>query len=286
MSNFKIGVIIDSFRLSLKESIQKAKEVGAQGIQVYAIDGEMAPENLNSGKIVEINDMLQSNGLVISALCGDFGGYGFTIPEDNALKIERSKRIVDLALELGSNVITTHVGCISPNKGNEKRKIIQDACVKLGEYAEKNGAAFAIETGSEKAEVLKEFLDELPNKGVKVNFDPANLVMVTGDDPVKDVYTLKDYIVHTHAKDGVMLKQADPEIVYDIIARGGIGTLALDTYFKEVPLGQGQVNFDLYLDALCKIGYNGFLTIEREVGDNPEKDIKTAVEFLKGKIAR
>jgi len=27
-----------------------------------------------------------------------------------------------------------------------------------------------------------------------------------------------------------------------------------------------------------------FLTIEREVGDNPAKDIKTAMEFLKGII--
>ena len=69
---------------------------------------------------------------------------------------------------------------------------------------------FAIETGPEKAIVLKEFLDSLGCKGMGVNLDPANFVMVTDQDPVEAVYILKDYIVHTHAKDGVMLKKTKP----------------------------------------------------------------------------
>ena len=36
--------------------------------------------------------------------------------------------------------------------------------------------------------------------------------------------------------------------------------------------------------ALEEIGYRGFLTIEREVGDNPAGDIRTAVDFLKNII--
>jgi L-ribulose-5-phosphate 3-epimerase len=120
---------------------------------------------------------------------------------------------------------------------------------------------------------VKQFLDRLHSRGVKVNYDPANFVMVTGDDPVKGVHTLKDYIVHTHAKDGVMIKQTDPEIVYNYFAEGGIEDLRLEDYFKEMPLGQGHVDFNLYVQALREIGYNGFLTIEREVGENPEKDI-------------
>ena len=105
--------------------------------------------------------------------------------------------------------------------------------------------------------------------------------MVTGDDPIAGVYTLKYYIVHTHAKDGVMLKKSDPELVYKCFAEGGIEDFRLEDYFLETPLGEGKVDFEQWIQALNEIGYNGFLTIEREVGDNPEKDIREAVQFLK-----
>ena len=108
--------------------------------------------------------------------------------------------------------------------------------------------------------------------------------MVTDDDPVEAVYTLKDYIVHTHAKDGILLKKTDPKVIYDFFAEGGIGDLRLDEYFKEVLLGLGKMPFERYLKALDDIGYNGFLTVERETGADPAKDIGAAVEFLKEKI--
>ena len=41
------------------------------------------------------------------------------------------------------------------------------------------------------------------------------------------------------------------------------------------------MNWKEYIDALKAIGYDGFLTIEREVGDNPKADITMAVDFLK-----
>ena len=108
--------------------------------------------------------------------------------------------------------------------------------------------------------------------------------MVTDDDPVEAVYTLKDYIVHTHAKDGILLKKTDPKVIYDFFAEGGIGDLRLDEYFKEVPPGLGKMPFERYLKALDDIGYNGFLTVERETGADSAKDIGVAVEFLKEKI--
>ncbi|MBR6602956.1 MAG: sugar phosphate isomerase/epimerase, partial [Clostridia bacterium] len=140
----------------------------------------------------------------------------------------------------------------------------------------------AVETGPEKSEVLRDFLDSLGSKGVSVNLDPANLVMVAGDDPVAAVHNLKDYIVHTHAKDGVMLKATNPEFIYNVEPMPeelrGVG------FYREVPLGTGSVDFPKYIAALYEIGYRGFLTIEREVGDNPIADITTAVNFLKGII--
>lgn len=78
---------------------------------------------------------------------------------------------------------------------------MQEACFELSRYADSLNAHFAIETGPEIAATLKAFLDDLHSTGVAVNLDPANLVMVTKDDPVQAVYTLKDYIVH-HARQG------------------------------------------------------------------------------------
>jgi L-ribulose-5-phosphate 3-epimerase len=284
MKPFKIGVMVDSFRLGIAEGIRKAAEVGAEGIQIYATVGDMAPENLSSAKRREILDIVKSNGLVVSALCGDMGGYGFEIQKDNAERVEKSKRIMDLALDLETKVVTTHIGVIPSDPGHDRYKIMQDALDALGEYGDQVGAYFAIETGPEKALVLKGFLDSLGSGGVKVNLDPANLVMVTDDDPVQAVYTLKDYIVHTHAKDGIMKKKTDPERIYHFFAEGGIEDIRMEDYFLETPLGEGSVDFINYLKALEDVGFQGFLTIEREVGDQPEKDIRLAVDFLKNLI--
>ncbi len=279
MSRFSIGVIIDSFRTDTVSAVKKAAACGAEGIQVYATSGEMAPENMNAQKIAAFRDLVAGEGLVVSALCGDLGG-GFGNREYNSVKVEKSKRILDLAKEIGTDIVTTHIGVVPSDKNHERYKIMQEACFELASYADSIGAHFAVETGPETSAVLRDFLDSLGSTGVAVNLDPANLVMVTGDDPAGAVFNLRKYIVHTHAKDGKQLFYKDPEIVYGLVK----DPLVTGSSFLEVPLGEGSVPWDAYLDALEKIGYKGFLTIEREVGDNPERDIIAAVEFLKSKI--
>ena len=275
MAKFEIGVLVDSFRLDIKDGIKKAKEVGASGIQIYAVNGKMAPENLSPGQRRELADRVSSNGLVVSALCGDLGG-GFVKPEENPKRIENSKRIMDLAKDLGTDIITTHIGVVPDDPAHPRWSVLQDACETLGEYGDSVGAVFAIETGPEPSALLKRFLDSLHSTGVRVNLDPANLVMVTGDDPAQAVYNLRDYIVHTHAKDGILLRHENPEVIYGIIE----DVIQKGEAFMEVPLGEGHVDFPSYLRTLDSIGYHGFLTIEREVGENPEKDIRTAINFL------
>lgn len=279
MADFRIGVIIDSFRTDITTAVKKAASVGAQGIQVYATRGEMAPENMNEQKRSDFRKLVADNGLVISALCGDLGG-GFADKDENPARIEKSKRILDLAKELGTDIVTTHIGVVPSDPAHDRYKIMQEACYELAHYADSIDAHFAVETGPETSAVLKGFLDSLGSTGVSVNLDPANLVMVTGDDPSKAVHNLKDYIVHTHAKDGKQLYYKDPEIVYGVKK----DPLVTGPSFLEVPLGEGSVNWDEYLNALREIGFGGFLTIEREVGDDPEKDIRTAVDFLKARI--
>lgn len=282
MFNFPIGVMLESFKTDRSAAIKKAAALGAKGIQMYATSGENSPENLNAAARRALLDEVKSSGLIFSALCGDLG-RGFGNKELNPELIEKSKRIIDLAKDLETNVVTTHIGVVPGDKNHERYKIMQEACYELSRYADSIDAHFAIETGPETSETLKGFLDSLDSTGVAVNLDPANLVMVTGDDPVKAVHNLKKYIVHTHAKDGNKLADGNPEFIYGVVHPVPEEFRGVK-YFEEVPLGTGTVDFPAYLKALEEIGYRGFLTIEREVGENPEADIKTAADFLAGII--
>ncbi len=284
MGKFSIGVMVDSFRIPIYDAVVKAREVGADGIQVYVVAGEMAVENMDAAKRREFRKHVEANGLAISALCGDLGGHGFQLQAEDEWKIAKSKAIVDLAVELGTTVVTTHIGVIPEDTSSPVYANMKAVCAELGKYAEARGVHFAIETGPEPAVRLRDFLVDVSSRGIGVNLDPANLVMVQNDDPVQAVYTLKDFIFHTHAKDGVQYKPCDPVKVYDAFADGGVEGLNIGELFNELPLGEGKVDWTRYLAALAEVGYHGYLTIEREVGANPEADIRTAVNFLKAHI--
>jgi sugar phosphate isomerase/epimerase len=159
---------------------------------------------------------------------------------------------------------------------------MQEALQEICRYAQKAGVYIAIETGPEKSELLKRFIEETGEANLKVNFDPANLIMVQGENPTEAVFNLKDYIVYTHAKDGRMLTKYDPVLIYNAFAENNPDNINFDDYFVELPLGSGDVNFTDYLKALEEIGYSGYLTIEREAGSDRIKDITEGVDFLKG----
>ena len=279
MYHFSIGVMLESFRTDIPNALKKAALLGAQGIQVYATTGELSPEMMTKEKRREFLKMVKDHGLIISALCGDLG-HGFGNPEKNPELLEKSKRILDLAKELETDIVTTHIGVVPADPAHPRYDVMQQACFELAQYADSLDAHFAIETGPETSATLKRFLDGLHSTGVAVNLDPANLVMVTEDDPVRAVHTLKDYIVHTHAKDGRRNFYRDPEVIYGLVEEEMLASES----FTELPLGEGKVPFPEYLKALDEIGYHGFLTIEREVGEEPEKDIQTAMAYLKALI--
>jgi sugar phosphate isomerase/epimerase len=283
----KIGVIVDSFRVGVRQGLAKAKEVGAEGVQIYARN-EMEPNALTTQARSELKDYIASLGLEISALCGDLGRFGLEDKSAAPERTDKAKRIMELAKELGTDIVTMHIGVIPYDQESESYAAMQSACRELCRFAESMNSNFAIETGPTTAYHLKSFLDTLGGKGVAVNYDPANMVMVTGDDPVRGVYTLKDYIVHTHAKDGMRFFAVDPREVYgsfDFVS--GDNGKARDLVrarkvYLETPLGEGHVDFDSYFQALMDIQYTGYLTIEREAGDQPEANIREAVEFIKG----
>ena len=281
----KIGVMVESFRKGFKGGVDMAAAIGAQGIQAYATGGELGVDTATDASLKEALDYVHSKGLVFSAICGDFG-VGFMDPEKNKIYVEKSMRVLDLAKKLECNVVTTHIGTV-PDHECERKEIMRKACRTLAEYADSIGSAFAVETGPEKGQVLAEFLDSLGAGGVRVNFDPANLVMVAGDRPENALKYLGKYVVHTHAKDGIKLKGAyEGDLAVSPQAKDHQDMINMGRTYLELPLGKGDVDFDIYLPALRASGFNGFLTIEREVGNQPEKDIALAVEFLREKIKK
>ena len=277
MFSFPIGVILHAFRRPYAEALDMAAALGAQGIQVHGVKGEVTVD-MDGAKRRAFLGEVRARGLAISALCGDMG-HGFGDPEKNVHTVAHSKRILDLALELDTKIVTTHIGVVPSDPAHPRYRIMQDACGELARYADSVGAHFAIETGPETAQCLRDFLDSLHSTGVSVNLDPANLVMVMKDDSVRAVYTLGKYIVHTHAKDGRQLFFRDPEKIYGLIPM--TEEERNTPSYKEVPLGEGDVDFPAYLRALDEVGYQGFLTIEREVGNTPGEDIAGAFGFLK-----
>jgi sugar phosphate isomerase/epimerase len=284
MTRFPVGIIADAFRLPIRRGIDRAAELGVDGVQIWAVDGEMAPENIDGPGRESLRAYCRDRGLTIAALCGDLGGHGFQNAEEARTKIPRSKRIVDLAVDLGTRVVTTHIGVVPDDRDDPVYNQMVDTCRDIGRYAAERGVAFAIETGPEPSARLSEFLDDVDTPGMAVNFDPANLVMVHGEDPAEGVRILGPRIVHTHAKDGVRYRPCDPVAIYDAFAVGGVEGLRFGDFFDELPLGEGQVDWDAYLRALDEVGYRGFQTIEREVGDDPARDIGIAVAFLRDRL--
>ena len=274
----KNGVIVDWFRRGVIGGIESAARLGFDGVQIYATGGEFS-YNMTAADKKKYKKALSDSGVEVSALCGDMGGHGFEIAADNPGRVEISKRIADLAAEFGTGVVTTHIGVIPSDKSEPRYAAMLDALSEIGEYAKGVGVTFAIETGPEKAATLRGFLDKTCG-GVGVNLDPANFVMVTRQDPVEAVELLDRYIVHTHVKDGKNLIAADPKLVYDCFAKGGIDALNVADYFTETPVGKGDVDFTVYFAALKAAGYDGYLTVEREAGENPDADIAAALAYI------
>lgn len=282
----KIGIIADSLKKPLFEALAQAKELGADGVQIYAKGENWNLLAFSDAELTALRDECKKIGLEVSAVCGDLGGHAFQEKEADSQRIVQTKRIMDIAKFLGSSVVTCHIGTVPEDPAHERFQIMKEAVGNVVRYGESIGVTLAVETGPETAVTLKRFIDAVGSKGLGVNYDPANLKMVLDEDVVKGAGILGPHIVHTHAKDGVHYAKCDPFRVYNSFAEGGFEALVAETgqLFAEVPLGEGQVPWDEYLAALRAIPYDGYLTIEREVGADPAADIAKAVAFLRERI--
>ena len=281
----KIGVLSSSIQKPLPVAVKKFEEMGVSGIQLYA-----SPEYLvySPQRLREISTLCSDSGLEITALCGDIARTRFGVTFEMEDRVELFKRITDITCTLGSRIITTHIGVV-PDDANDP--VFENMVRSIGAcagYAASCGAYLAIETGPESAETLLLLLKAINSPGLKINLDPANLRMVSCVDPVHAVEVLGPYIIHTHAKDGINYTPGSPAARYGLYNADGTLRLAgekIPTY-AEVPLGEGQVPWENYLEALRKCGFDGYLVVEREQGTNREEDIRHGVNFLKERLEK
>ena len=279
----KIGAMASSIRLPLSEAAAKFQDMQLSGIQLFATSELLA---YSDKELSEAKKICADAGLEITAVCGDMSAPRFGVTSEMFERVDIVKKIIDITRKLDSRIVTTHIGVVPEDVSDPVFQNMAQSIGACAEYAAKNGAFFAIETGPESAETLLKLIKTIDSDGLKVNFDPANLRMVSCIDPVHAVEVLAEYIIHTHAKDGINLTPGSPAARYKMYhADGSLRDIKEPApVFKEVPLGEGQVPWGDYLDALRKIGYAGSLTIEREQGDTREKDIRHAANFLRERI--
>jgi len=188
---------------------------------------------------------------------------GFGPKELRAERLDRLQWALDRVKQLGLNDLMLHAGFI-PHEGDPDRKPLLDLLGRVGEFAKTAGVTVAFETGQETADLLRKTLDDLNSSTLKVNFDPANMLLYDMGDPLRAVEILGPDIRSIHVKDGNRPT-----------AKGQWG--------EEVPLGQGQVNIREFVRTLKRVGYTGPLCIEREVGDQAGRvrDIEHGIKFLR-----
>ncbi len=284
----KIGVMLDSFRAGYEEGFRKAASLragGVSGVQLTVGVGSLTEDALREYPVRQTLDLLAANDLELTALCG-VSGWNYSDPDENDECVEKTCRALELAKRLGCGIVTSHIGPV-PEEECGTKEAMRDALNRISAFGDSVGACFAVETGPEPGRVLGGLLDSLDGRGVRINFDPANLVMCSDDRPENALRYLGKYVVHTHAKDGVMIAKRlgdpclDPGLRAELLR-----SLDRDRVWHELPLGEGDVDFDIYLPALAAAGFDGYLTIERETGGTPERDIALAASFLCEKLAR
>jgi sugar phosphate isomerase/epimerase len=192
---------------------------------------------------------------------------GFGDPATRPERLERFQWAIARTKELGLADVMLHAGFL-PEVGDPGRKSFLDTLAKVGDLAKTAGITVAFETGQESAALLRRTLDDLKSPNLKVNFDPANMLLYDKDDPLKAVELLAPDMRSVHLKDAHRPK-----------VPGQWG--------EEVPLGTGSANIREFIRTLKRVGYRGPLCIEREVGTQAQRfaDIAAAVTFTRECLA-
>jgi sugar phosphate isomerase/epimerase len=160
--------------------------------------------------------------------------------------LERLKRGADFAKRAGVASVTTHVGFIPENPGDPQYGGVVEAVRQIAQYCHQLGLGFWFETGQETPTTLLRTIEDVGTGNLGVNLDPANLLMYGKANSLDALDVIGRYVRGVHAKDGE----------YPTNGRA-LG--------MERAIGEGRVNFPALIAKLKALGYDGAITIEREV---------------------
>lgn len=189
------------------------------------------------------------------------------VPESTrAERVQRTKAVADIATDLGIESVACHIGFVPHEESDPLYSAIRDTARDICDYCAKHGQSFTLETGQEPARVLLRFIQNVDRENLKINFDPANMILYGTGDPIEALDALRKYVISVHCKDGEWPPREKPE---------ALGT--------EVRLGDGAVDIPRFIAKLKEIGYKGVLSIEREEPDPAKRtaDVHSAVKLLR-----
>jgi L-ribulose-5-phosphate 3-epimerase len=269
MAKMKLGVMAP-LEKGPEATIREVKDFGLPTCQVSCWQRDLLTMEL-ADRLAAAAD---ENGVEITTIWTGMEGphiwdfvqgpilIGLVPLETQAERVATLKEGCDFAVRVGVPSITTHVGFIPESLTNPLYSPLLDALREVAEYCGERGIELWFETGQETPVVMLRVFEDLGYDNLGVNLDPANLLMYGKANPVDALDIFGTYVRGAHAKDGEY-------------PTGGreLGV--------EKPLGQGRVNFPALIKKLKALGYNGALTIEREItGPQQIEDIRHAIAFL------
>lgn len=272
MNKWPIGVFA-SVDAGLGVKLEVAKELGIPTIQLHAPHrGSRTKANADA-----FLARLAEYGITLTVVFCGFDGesyadiptvaktVGLVPPETRVERTQELKEIADFAKLLGCKTVGLHIGFVPHDTQSalykEVVKIAQEVC----DYCAAQGQAIHLETGQETADDLLQFIGDVARNNLFINFDPANMILYGNGEPIAALKKVAKYVRSIHCKDGKWAANPGKE------------------WGQEVPLGQGDVGMENYLRTLQEIGYDGPLTIEREIPQEPQRqkaEIGHAVNLL------
>jgi sugar phosphate isomerase/epimerase len=258
MTHVNIAIRLESLGLPLRRALAEAARLGVAGVQFDAA-GDLAPTQLSQTGRRELRHLLRSHNLELIAL-GCPLRHGLDVAENQQPRIEHVRAVMTLSFDLGPRVVLIQAGQVTADKDAPPSPLLREALLSLGQHGDRTGTRLALTTGLEPGSVLASFLDTFDTGGLAVNLSPA-LLLVHGFNVYDSTRALSRYIVHVSARDA---------------RQSGGGRLA-----QEVPLGHGDIDWMQYLGVLEEVEYRGWITVERDSGDNRLADVSNGVGFLR-----
>ena len=265
----KIGLKIDNL-VDIGEKIRRTAELGIHACQTGSFDTSFYTDRCAD----EILNACEKYGMTISTHWAGWGGpsrWNFTegpvtlglLPSAFRRKrIQDLKMGADFAQKLHVNQIATHVGFIPENPHDPDFAAITDAVREEAEYCAERNMRFLFETGQETPTTLLRAIEVVGTGNLGINMDTANPILYGKANPVDMLEILGDYVYDLHIKDGKWPTDG-----------WNLG--------QETAIGEGKVDFPQIIRMLKSRGYDGALTIEREI-DGPQQilDVIKAKEYL------